>query len=55
MEPMDLTHVGLAIAEIGEIRWRRGDLASAEEVFTQALQLGSTPHPGMAARPALTG
>ena len=48
MEPMDLTHVGLALAEIGEIRWRRGDLAGAEEAFTRAVQLGSTPHPGMA-------
>jgi hypothetical protein len=45
---MDLTHVGLALAEIGEIRWRRGDLAGAEEAFTRAEQLGSTPHPGMA-------
>jgi ATP/maltotriose-dependent transcriptional regulator MalT len=48
MEPMDLTHVGLALAEIGEIRWLRGDLAGAEEAFTRAGQLGSTPHPGMA-------
>ena len=48
MEPMDLTHVGLALAEIGEIRWCRGDLAGAEEAFTRAVQLGSTPHPGMA-------
>jgi DNA-binding SARP family transcriptional activator len=48
MEPMDLTHVGLALAELGEIRWRRGDLAGAEEAFTRAVQLGSTPHPGMA-------
>jgi DNA-binding SARP family transcriptional activator len=48
MEPMDLTHAGLALAEIGEIRWRRGDLAGAEEAFTRAVQLGSAPHPGMA-------
>jgi DNA-binding SARP family transcriptional activator len=48
MEPMDLTHVGLALAELGEIRWRRGDLAGAEEAFTRAGQLGATPHPGMA-------
>jgi hypothetical protein len=45
---MDLTHVGLALAEIGEIRWRRGDLAGAEEAFTRAMQLGSASHPGMA-------
>lgn len=48
MEPMDLTHVGLALAEIGEIRWCRGDLAGAEEAFTRAVQLGAAPHPGMA-------
>jgi tetratricopeptide (TPR) repeat protein len=48
MEPMDLTHVGLALGEIGEIRWRRGDLAGAEEAFTRATQLGSPPHPGQA-------
>jgi DNA-binding SARP family transcriptional activator len=48
MEPMDLTHAGLALAEIGEIRWRRGDLAGAEEAFSRAVQLGSSPHPGMA-------
>ena len=46
--PNDLTHVGLALAEIGEIRWRRGDLAGADEAFTRAMQLGSGPHPGMA-------
>jgi hypothetical protein len=32
---MDLTHVGLALAETGEIRWRRGDLAGAEEALTR--------------------
>ena len=48
MEPMDLTHVGLVLGELGEIRWRRGDLAGAEEAFTRAGQLGSPPHPGMA-------
>jgi DNA-binding SARP family transcriptional activator len=48
MEPMDLTHVGLALGEIGEIRWCRGDLVGAEEAFTRAVQLGSPPHPGMA-------
>jgi DNA-binding SARP family transcriptional activator len=48
MEPMDLTHVGLALAGIGEIRWRRGDLAGAEEAFSQAMQLGPASHPGMA-------
>jgi tetratricopeptide (TPR) repeat protein len=31
MDPMDLTHVGLALAEIGQIRLLRGDLSGAEE------------------------
>jgi DNA-binding SARP family transcriptional activator len=48
IEPMELGHGGLALAEIGEIRWRRGDLAGAEEAFTRAAQLGSPPQPGMA-------
>jgi DNA-binding SARP family transcriptional activator len=48
MEPIDLTHVGLVLGEIGEIRWRRGDLAGAEETFARAAQLGSPPQPGMA-------
>ena len=48
MEPMDLTHVGLAFAEIGEIRWRRGDLVGADQAFTRAGQLGATQHPGQA-------
>jgi tetratricopeptide (TPR) repeat protein len=48
MEPMDLTHVGLALAEIGEIQWRRGDLAGADEAFARAAQLGSTSRPGQA-------
>ena len=48
MEPMDLTLVGLALAEIGEIRLCRGDLNGAEEAFVRAAELGSTAHPGMA-------
>jgi DNA-binding SARP family transcriptional activator len=47
MEPMDLTHVGLALAEIGEIHLRRGDLTAAEDAFTRAAELGSTS-PGIA-------
>jgi hypothetical protein len=43
MEPMDLTHVGLALAEIGEIRLRRGDLPAAEEAFARAVQMGLPP------------
>jgi hypothetical protein len=45
---MDLTPVGIALAEMSEIRWRRGDLVGAEEAFTRAVRLGSPPHPGMA-------
>ena len=48
MEPLDLTHVGLALAEIGEIRLRRGDLPGADEAFARAAELGSTFHPGVA-------
>jgi DNA-binding SARP family transcriptional activator len=48
MEPMDLTHVGLALAEIGEIQLRRGDLTGAEKAFARAVELGATAHPGMA-------
>jgi hypothetical protein len=48
VEPMDLTHVGLALAAIGEIRLRRGDLAAAEQALVRAAELGSTAHPGLA-------
>jgi DNA-binding SARP family transcriptional activator len=48
VEPIDLTHVGLALAQIGEIRLRRGDLAGAEQAFVRAAELGSTAHPGLA-------
>jgi DNA-binding SARP family transcriptional activator len=48
MEPMDLTHVGLALAEIGKIRLHRGDLDAAEEALTRAAELGATSHPALA-------
>ena len=48
MEPMDLAHVGPALAEIGEIRLRRGDLGGAGAAFTRAVELGATPCAGMA-------
>jgi tetratricopeptide (TPR) repeat protein len=48
MEPMDLTHVGLALAEIGEIRLHRGELDAAEEALTRAAGLGATAHPARA-------
>jgi DNA-binding SARP family transcriptional activator len=48
MEPMDLAHVGPALAEIGEIRLRRGDLPGAQAAFTRAVELGAPTCPGMA-------
>jgi DNA-binding SARP family transcriptional activator len=48
VEPMDLTHVGLTLAQIGEIRLHQGDLAGAEEALAQAARFGSTEQPGMA-------
>jgi DNA-binding SARP family transcriptional activator len=48
VEPMDLTHVGLTLAQLGEIQLRKGDLAGAEEALTQAARLGSTAQPGIA-------
>jgi hypothetical protein len=47
-EPLEWTHVGRALAEIGEIRLRMGDLAAAEEAFARAVAMGATPHPGLA-------
>lgn len=48
MEPIDRTHVGLALSEIGEIRLRIGDLQGAEEAFARAAETGASPHPGLA-------
>ncbi|MGH3984292.1 MAG: hypothetical protein ACRDST_16815 [Pseudonocardiaceae bacterium] len=45
---MELTHVGRALAEIGEIRLRVGDLCAAEEAFARAADMGVTPQPGLA-------
>ncbi|MGH3828854.1 MAG: AfsR/SARP family transcriptional regulator [Pseudonocardiaceae bacterium] len=45
---IDLAHAGLAFASIGEIRLRIGDLASAEEAFAKAEELGASPLPGLA-------
>ena len=44
----DPSHAGLAFANIGEIRLRIGDLASAEEAFAKAEELGASPLPGLA-------
>jgi tetratricopeptide (TPR) repeat protein len=48
MEPIELTHVGRALAEIGEIRRRMGDLCAAEEAFARAADVGVNPQPGLA-------
>lgn len=39
---------GSAFHELGEVRLRMGDLASAEEAFQQAQDLGEDPQPGRA-------
>jgi DNA-binding SARP family transcriptional activator len=51
----DLAHAGLAFASIGEIRLRIGDLASAEEAFAKAEELGVSPLPGGALLQLLRG
>ncbi len=43
----DLRHAGLAENELGMIRLRSGDWASAEEAFLRAHQLGHAPQPGL--------
>lgn len=51
----DLAHAGLALAGIGEIRLRIGDLASADEAFAKARELGASPLPGLARLQLLRG
>ncbi|MDQ3764955.1 MAG: AfsR/SARP family transcriptional regulator [Actinomycetota bacterium] len=51
----DLVHVGLAFASIGEIRLRMGDLATAEEAFAKAEELGTSVLPGRARLQLLRG
>jgi class 3 adenylate cyclase len=41
-------YVGLALKELGEIRLRMGDLASAEEALRQAHEAGEDPQPALA-------
>jgi class 3 adenylate cyclase len=43
-----LDSVGEAYYEVGEIRMRMGDLATAEDAFRQAHELGYDPQPGLA-------
>ncbi|MGQ0716862.1 MAG: BTAD domain-containing putative transcriptional regulator [Pseudonocardiales bacterium] len=51
----DPSHAGLAFANIGDIRLRVGDLASAEEAFAKAEELGASPLPGRARLELLRG
>ncbi len=51
----DPVHAGLAFASIGDIRLRIGDLASAEEAFAKAEELGASPLPGRARLQLLRG
>ncbi|MGH3719147.1 MAG: BTAD domain-containing putative transcriptional regulator [Pseudonocardiaceae bacterium] len=55
MQCFDLVHAGLAFAGIGEIRLRIGDLASAEDAFAKAEELGASPLPGLARLRLLRG
>ena len=48
MEPIELAHVGLALSEIGEIRFRMGDLDGAAEAFAKASENAAPPQPGIA-------
>jgi class 3 adenylate cyclase/predicted negative regulator of RcsB-dependent stress response len=41
-------HAAAAFHELGEVRLRMGDLASAEEAFRQADEMGEDPQPGRA-------
>ena len=48
LEPIELTHVGQPLCEIGEIRLRCGDLDGAAVAFARAAASGARPYPGMA-------
>jgi hypothetical protein len=48
LEPFELSHVGLALSEIGQIRVRMGDLDGAAEAFTKAAENAAPPQPGAA-------
>jgi DNA-binding SARP family transcriptional activator len=47
-ERIELTHVGQALHEIGEIRLRLGDLPGAANAFERAATTGASPQPGFA-------
>ncbi len=42
------SQAALAFHELGEVRFRMGDFAAAEEAFRQAHELGEDPQPGLA-------
>jgi class 3 adenylate cyclase len=48
LEGFSPVHAAAAHHELGEVRLRRGDLASAEDAFRQAHGLGEDPQPGQA-------
>ena len=48
MESIELTHVGLALSEIGDVRLRMGDLDAAAEAFARATESAAPPQPGTA-------
>lgn len=48
MESIELTHVGLALSEIGDVRLRMGDLDGAAEAFAKATESAAPPQPGTA-------
>jgi ATP/maltotriose-dependent transcriptional regulator MalT len=48
LEDVDPALAASALAQVGEIRRRIGDLAGAEEAFARAQGLGADPQPGMA-------
>jgi len=43
----NLSYAAAALYEVGEIRFRVGDLPAAEEAFRQAHELGHEPQPGL--------
>jgi hypothetical protein len=45
---LDLSHVGIALCELAEIRLRQGDLASAETAIRRAREYGVLVEPGLA-------
>jgi len=47
LQSFNLEFVAEGLNEIGEIRLRMGDLAEAEEAFSQAHELGREPEPGL--------